>query len=109
MSSSSSSDLRQPSKKKNTGVASAINVRKSPRKSPVRPVPPKSTIASDLESASAEEDAETIREEIPSSATPPEWQNIAPNCILKKMKELNEEYKGQNKKEFYKSSQYSHI
>ena len=98
MSSSSSSDLRQPSKNKNTGVASPINVRKSPRKSPVRPVPPKSTIASDLESASAEEDAQEITNtEIPPSANPQEWQNIAPNFILKRMKELKEVYKGQNK------------
>jgi hypothetical protein len=42
-----------------------------------------------------------------STGCPDEWENIKPNFILANMKALSESLKGGNKKEFYKSPQYS--
>ena len=46
-------------------------------------------------------------DDLGSSGCPNEWENINPNFILANMKVLSEALKGGNKKEFFKSPQYS--
>jgi len=65
------------------------------------------TLEDDL---AAENNGNPLEKEIQPEASvviPSKWENTDPNAIITKMRSLNENNRGSNKKEFYKSPQYS--